>query len=492
MPLDNTHYNPWSLWLSSQEPGRFAHPNAPVGGAGLGVAQEYGAGEDPSWWGVPHPNSPAGRHVTPDEAATGYLSFEFEKARERVRSSSSWVRLREAAVLVLGPQSFGLGVGYGFVKNPVVSLGELIQLQKLFIEADLYDRLTHQTPWWKQLLLGAAIINPLGAYLVTAQVEAGKISFGDLKRAYETREALIKEVGELFANPGDFFKELAEQTKKNYVEKWQQFCNLQLKTDLKSRFEAGEIFGDVLMDMVMLALTVVGAVGAVRQAAAQAAKLAARFPQLTRVAEYIRSLRSAKAGAVAEEGAEVAKAAEGVKPSVVVEEPPVRNWKYAKKQSGRTEPGAIPETADLRAAMLDANSRKAPVTPKGWPEMPIDGAQTFAAEPRPVEYPPGTKLYRIIDNDKSASGSYWTTEHPPQSEAAWRAGSAIKDKWNGDGGYVEKTVGPGGLKAWEGPTAAQEAATKGMVLPGGKTQTWVPAGTLAPSSPPQPTPWNRR
>ncbi|MBK9991138.1 MAG: hypothetical protein IPP19_10480 [Verrucomicrobia bacterium] len=309
MSLDNTNYNPWSLWLSSQEPGRFAHPNAPVGGVGFGVAQEYGTDEDPSWWGVPHPNSPAGRHVTPDEAASGYLSFEFEKARERVRASSSWVRLREAAVLVLGPQSFGLGVGYGFVKNPVVSLGELMQLQKLFIEADLYDRLTHQTPWWKQLLISAAIINPVGVYLVTSRVEAGTITLGDLKRAYETREALIKELRELFSNPGDFFKELAEQTKKNYVEKWQQFCNLQLKTDLKSKFEAGEIFGDVLMDMVMLVLTAVSAVGAARQAAAQAAKLAAKFPQLTRVAEYIRSLRSAKAGAVAEEGGGAVKAA---------------------------------------------------------------------------------------------------------------------------------------------------------------------------------------
>jgi uncharacterized Zn-binding protein involved in type VI secretion len=167
-----------------------------------------------------------------------------------------------------------------------------------------------------------------------------------------------------------------------------------------------------------------------------------------------------------------------------------RNWEYQAKQTGRLEPGAVNRTPELTAAMKEANSRTAPAAPDGWPSISDDTAKTFGADPTPVKYAPGTKLYRVIGSDRSSDGSFWTTDPPPATEAEWRGDSAVKDSWNGDGGYVEHTVGPDGLRAWSGPIAPQDAAVDGYVLPGNGQQTWVPPGTLKPDGPPQPTPWN--
>lgn len=309
MPWYEEDYNPWTVWLSKPSAGRFAHPNAPLGGSGYGPGRvPPGGTEDPCWtWGVPHPNSPAGRFVTGQDAASGYLTFEFEKACQRVTNANAWEKLRLVAERALGPQTFGLGVCYGFVKNPVVSVGQLLELQKTFIEADLYDQLTRQSPWRKRLLFGSTFSSPGAMLLITALIKADKMSVGDLKRAYETREALLKEIGEIFDHPGEFLETLKDETKAGYRAKWIRFKTLQQKTDLSSQFEAGEIFGDILMDLVMLILTVVSVVGAARQVAAQAARLTARLPQLARIAEYFRGIRAAEAGAAAEEGAQAAK-----------------------------------------------------------------------------------------------------------------------------------------------------------------------------------------
>src|SRR5882762_2523583 len=170
--------------------------------------------------------------------------------------------------------------------------------------------------------------------------------------------------------------------------------------------------------------------------------------------------------------------------------PAARTWKYPAKQVGRTEPGAVSDTEALRNVRQAAEARTAPPAPDGWPQISDGTAKTFGADPQPVNLPPGTKLYRIIDNDPAAGGSFWSTEPPPAAEGTWRAGSAVKDAWNGDGGYVESTVPPEGLKAWSGPAAPQVAATPGSVLPGGQTQIWVPRGTVVPDALPQATPWN--
>jgi len=299
MPFDDN--NPWSAWLSRHFPGTFAHPDAPAGGSGYGFSRTPG----PTTYtrGAPDPHSPVGLNITPREAAQGYAEYEFEQVRSGIRQAMSWAGLREMALRSLGPKSFALGACYGIVKNPAMSVAGLLQLQKMFIEADLYERLTRPMSW-KTMLgaswgIGGPSLFELGEL---AMIKFHLMNVEMLKHSYEAREALIKEVGQIFTHPLDFFAKAKDQLKASYVEKWNQFCLLQKQTDLKSQFEAGEIFGDVLMEVVMLVLTVIS-VGA------GAAKLAAKVPQLVRVAEFVRGARAAEVGGAAEEAAEIGKGA---------------------------------------------------------------------------------------------------------------------------------------------------------------------------------------
>jgi len=305
MPWHDDSPNPWSPWRSLHSAGTIAHPDAPAGGSGPGYSVQPGVTTDYAHsWSVPDPHSPEGLHVTSSEAAAGHVIFEYERSVTGVRAAKNWDRLRAYAVGVLGPQSFGLGVCYGIVKNPAASIGQLFQLQKIFIEADIYERLTQPMPGWKRYLMSTLMIvgsNPITSEILFYLVKKGKITPADLKRSYDVRQALIEEVQRMFAHPVDFFENVKEEVKNSYLEKWARFKTLEHQNSLKSQFEAGEIFGDVLMDVVMLILTAISVGGA-------AAKLAAKVPQLVRVAEYVRGLRAAEAGGAAEETEEAVKA----------------------------------------------------------------------------------------------------------------------------------------------------------------------------------------
>jgi len=296
--------NPWSEWVSQHFPGTFAHPDAPAGGSGYGYSRRPGeTGIHAHGSEAPDPHSPVGLHITPWEAAEGYAEYEFEKVRSGIRSALSWPGLREMALRALGPQSFALGACHGMVKNPAMSVGGLLQLQKMLIEADFYERLTRPTSW-------KTVLSPWGmegpAFYQLAEVTMIKFHLMNverLKASYEAREALIKEMADVFAHPLDFFAKAKDQMKASYVQKWNKYCLLQKQTDLKSQFEAGEIFGDVVMEVAMLILTVISVGGA-------AAKLAAKVPQLVQVTEFVRGARAAEVGGVAGEIADAAKGAE--------------------------------------------------------------------------------------------------------------------------------------------------------------------------------------
>ena len=112
--------------------------------------------------------------------------------------------------------------------------------------------------------------------------------------------------------------------------------------------------------------------------------------------------------------------------------------------------------------------RLPPVTlqQKGWPDLPASHTPNFQTA-QPVDLPPGTKLYRVIDDNCNPSGSYWALGLPAD-EDTWRAESAVKPGWNSDGKVAVFTVPPEGMKAWMGPASSQGS------LPGGGTQLWVP------------------
>lgn len=129
---------------------------------------------------------------------------------------------------------------------------------------------------------------------------------------------------------------------------------------------------------------------------------------------------------------------------------------------------------------------------EGWPKFGNDKKHTeyllscFLGVPEPVTLMPGTKIYRLVGalNNKYQTndycGEWWALEPPPIKEAEWRSGYAVWDHWNGDGGYIEYTVGDEGLNVWKGITGPQTLLEYEVMLQGGKTQIWVPQNTINP------------
>ena len=117
----------------------------------------------------------------------------------------------------------------------------------------------------------------------------------------------------------------------------------------------------------------------------------------------------------------------------------------------------------------------------GWPDLPSSHAPNFQAA-QPVFLPPGTTIYRVIDDNSNPSGSYWAPS-VPSDEKAWREANAVKPEWNSDGKVAVCTVPPEGMKAWMGPASSQGK------LGGGGTQLYVPPNTAKPGAV-VPSPWS--
>jgi hypothetical protein len=295
----------WGSWTDAE---RAVHPDAPAGGGGHGFFRAPGPdGMDhgtPS--AMPHPDTPAGR--TLDSAAV-QSAFDTASARAgvaRLQNVSHWSELRFAAEAILGPYSFGVGVCAGIVKNPLSGVVSLLELEKMFVLADLHDRLTKPLSWRTFLEFGSAL--QIGADLALL---VGVIDMADREGAARRRDALIHELIEVFKHPLDFLGALPSRIRDDYVQKWTRFKELSGSPALKSQFQAGEVLGDVLMDVAMAVLGVVSGVGA-------AARIASKVPELMKVAGLFKDARLARrvtlVADAADESAAAARAARGAAP----------------------------------------------------------------------------------------------------------------------------------------------------------------------------------
>lgn len=143
-------------------------------------------------------------------------------------------------------------------------------------------------------------------------------------------------------------------------------------------------------------------------------------------------------------------------------------------------------TTELQAQMDAANARGA-MSADGYPDLPADKAQTFGATPVPWngdDSANAATISRVIGSNETANGGFWSPD-PPTTEENWRGGSAVRNKWNGNGAYVESPTN--GLRGWTGPAAPQTSSDDTNVLPGGSQQIWIPPGSASPSGP-KPTP----
>jgi hypothetical protein len=98
---------------------------------------------------------------------------------------------------------------------------------------------------------------------------------------------------------------------------------------------------------------------------------------------------------------------------------------------------------------------------------------------RPIYYPPGTRLYRVVDNSSDGAGQYWVTEEvfmQLKTRDEWRERLAVKPDWNQNGHYVTYTVPEGGLDAFVGPAASQVFDGTEYGLRGGTAQVFFNPG----------------
>ena len=69
-----------------------------------------------------------------------------------------------------------------------------------------------------------------------------------LEEAHAEREALAAELGYVVTHPLEVLGNIGA----GYVEKWKRFEDLSAQQTLSARFQAGRVFGEVLLDVLTL------------------------------------------------------------------------------------------------------------------------------------------------------------------------------------------------------------------------------------------------
>jgi hypothetical protein len=181
-----------------------------------------------------------------------------------VRTALTWSELRSGAFRLLHGPGFGLGVAAGIGESAVASAAELADLVRVFVLADVHD-VTQGAIRTLDRLPATALRASLDPFVASSAAQA-------LKEARADKDAMIDGLRYAFAHPGEVLGSLAEE----YVEKWRRFEALDESATLRARYEAGKLFGELL-------LLLLGAVSA----GAGLGKLVQKVPALARVERRI-------------------------------------------------------------------------------------------------------------------------------------------------------------------------------------------------------------
>lgn len=170
---------------------------------------------------------------------------------KELRQAFHWIEVKPLAALLLGDKAFCLGVVYAIGEDFVITIAELAKLVRLIVLADLYRALRlYDEHWYASPVLG---------FLVS------KIYRQEVTEAGKQFEELIAFIGEAIAHPGRIIDSLSDE----YAEKYQRFLMLWKSPGLSDLFEAGRLFGEVLLAVIGLVTVAKGA-----------ASVAARLPKM--------------------------------------------------------------------------------------------------------------------------------------------------------------------------------------------------------------------
>jgi hypothetical protein len=222
----------------------------------------------------------------------------FETLCNRLVHESRLPEMQRMTRQILGADSFGLGACHGLVSYPAHEISGLLQLGQVFLLADLHDQVCRP--------LSASSF--MGHRAGTALFIRGLFAFGEaellqrrLAKASAKRELLYNELKGVMEHPAEFFEGLPGKAQQSYQVRWQRFTQLHQTPDLRSQLEAGKIFGELLMGVLLAIAGFVARPDAL-------AKLGAKAPLLLNTARTLKHV-GRTGGAAASEPAIVETAA---------------------------------------------------------------------------------------------------------------------------------------------------------------------------------------
>lgn len=227
--------NPWSEWLGD---GVFAHPNAPCRGGGF----KYRPGIREYRSGAIDPHSPAGRYLNPSQAAQGYAEYELECVLRRLFFCYEPSELSCIAREAFGHDSFSERFSQALASFPPAS--RFFALQRMMVQAELHDHLQGAGGWQLPFRF-STVVSPklweVGHYL---RFGSGIRSHEELRKAATTRDALLKELAALFAQPVKVFEEARAKLPAATRENWIRYNDLVKPGG--NRTDAGYVLGFVM------------------------------------------------------------------------------------------------------------------------------------------------------------------------------------------------------------------------------------------------------
>ncbi len=219
----------------------------------------------------------------------------FHNAMHQLVVATNTIDTRSAVGRILGNQSFTAGVLFGMGENVVKSVFDLAQMAQMFVLAEVYEA-RHAASFWERLASSANLmLVPGGAMLVMQSAYSDTFEI-QLREAYEARQTLFAAVTYAFEHPSEVFKSITDASAKKY----QEYKAHIAKRTLAGSFHAGRIFGELLIEILLI----VDGVTAI-------AKIASKVPGLARtVARLEKRVPVAKGAGQTAEAAKAAKAAE--------------------------------------------------------------------------------------------------------------------------------------------------------------------------------------
>ena len=166
-------------------------------------------------------------------------------------------------------------------KNLAVSVHQLGDLLKMFAMAE-YDESRRSGSFLKRLER-SMMFGPMGASAGITMISLAHFWPGfdrAAKDARDQRDALLQMVAHAFEHPGEMLKTVSDSQAKKY----QEFKASLERHSLAGDFHAGDLFGELLLDVLM----VIDGVAAIAKIAAKIPRLLELLPRLNELAPALR------------------------------------------------------------------------------------------------------------------------------------------------------------------------------------------------------------